>query len=140
MNAFLPVVQYAALPSSYDAEVETMASNLAALRQTTILPLLHRYGGDSVINGLPIIRPLWMLDPFDKEGLDVSTEFCVGDELLVAPILEEGMREREVYLPKGVWKDGIDGSLRKGGRWIHHHKAKLDQIPYFLRMPEGTRL
>jgi len=60
--------------------------------------------------------------------------------LLVAPILEEGMREREVYLPKGVWKDGIDGSLRKGGRWIHHHKAKLEHIPFFVRMPEGTRL
>ena len=140
VSNFLPVIQFSTLPVFYDSQVESIASNLALLRNSTILPLLQRYGGDSVINGLPIIRPLWMLDPFDKEGLEVSNEFCVGDELLVAPILEVDKREREVYLPKGVWKDGIDGSLRKGGRWIHHHKAKLDQIAYFIRMPEGTRL
>ena len=81
-----------------------------------------------------------MIDPFDKEGLDVADEFCVGDDLLVAPVLEVGAHEREVYLPKGIWKDGIDGSLRKGGRWIHHYKTKLDQIPYFSRAAEGTPL
>lgn len=140
VTTFLPVVQFATIPSSYDAEVERLASNLTALRQSTVLPILQRYGDDSVINGLPIIRPLWMLDPFDKEGLDVADEFCVGDDLLVAPVLQPGMREREVYLPKGVWKDGIDGSLRKGGRWIHHYKTRLDQIPYFSRAAEGTRL
>ena len=81
-----------------------------------------------------------MLDPFDKQVLEVDDEFCVGDELLVAPILSSNGREREVYLPKGVWKDGIDGSLRKGGRWIHHHRVRIDQIAYFIRMPDGTRL
>jgi hypothetical protein len=140
VSTFLPVIQFATIPSSYDAEVERMASNLTGLRQSTVLPILQRYGGSSVFDGLPIIRPLWMLDPFDKEGLDVADEFCVGDELLVAPVLEAGAREREVYLPKGVWKDGIDGSLRKGGRWIHHYRAKLDQVPFFTRAAEGTRL
>ncbi|KAK4029770.1 myogenesis-regulating glycosidase isoform X2 [Daphnia magna] len=140
VSTFLPVMQFATIPSSYDAEVERMASNLTGLRQSTVLPILQRYGGSSVFDGLPIIRPLWMLDPFDKEGLDVADEFCVGDELLVAPVLEPGAREREVYLPKGVWKDGIDGSLRKGGRWIHHYRAKLDQVPFFTRAAEGTRL
>ena len=139
INTFLPVVQFTTLPSVYDNQVESMASNLTHLRQSTVLPLLHRYGGDSVISGLPIIRPLWMLDPLDKHAIDVLDEFCVGEELLIAPILEHHKREREVYLPKGVWKDGIDGSLRKGGRWIHHHKAKLYQIAYFVRMPDGTR-
>lgn len=139
VNTFLPVVQFATLPSVYDSQVELMASNLTHLRQTAVLPLLQRYGGDSVINGLPIIRALWMLDPFDKHAIDVHDEFCVGDQLLIAPILEQHRREREVYLPKGVWKDGIDGSLRKGGRWIHHHKTQLHQIAYFVRMPDGTR-
>ena len=101
VTAFLPVVQFATLPSAYDAHVEKMASNLTALRQSEVLPLLQKYGGDSVINGQPIIRPLWMLDPYDKQVLEVDDEFMVGDELLVAPILEDNQREREVYLPKG---------------------------------------
>jgi len=139
VSTFLPVMQFSTLPSFYDAEVESMASDLTHLRQSIVLPLLQRLGGDSVLNGLPIIRPLWMLDPFDGQAVDLADEFCVGDELLVAPVLEQHRRDRDVYLPKGVWKDGIDGSLRKGGRWIHHHKAQINQIAYFVRMPDGTR-
>lgn len=44
-----------------------------------------------------------------------------------------------VYLPQGVWKDGIDGSLRKGSRWIHNYKVAEHDIAYFVRMPDNTR-
>lgn len=140
VNTFLPVVQFATLPSFYGSQVQQMTSELTRLRKNLVLPLLDKYGGDSVISGLPIIRPLWMLDPFDKELLEIDNEFCVGSDLLVAPILQKNRTDREIYLPKGVWKDGIDDSLRKGGRYIHHHKVQLNQIAYFIRMPDGTRL
>lgn len=44
-----------------------------------------------------------------------------------------------VYLPHGVWKDGIDGSLRKGSRWIHHYRVAYNQVAYFIKMPDNTR-
>lgn len=44
-----------------------------------------------------------------------------------------------VYLPFGVWKDGIDGSLRKGSRWIHNYQVPLDKVAYFIKMPDNTR-
>lgn len=44
-----------------------------------------------------------------------------------------------VYLPQGVWKDGIDGSLRKGSRWIHNYKVPKDKIAFFIKMPDNTR-
>lgn len=44
-----------------------------------------------------------------------------------------------VYLPQGVWKDGVDGSLRKGSRWIHNYRVPEDKIAYFVKMPDNTR-
>lgn len=44
-----------------------------------------------------------------------------------------------VYLPQGVWKDGIDGSLRKGSRWMHGYRVPKDKIAYFRKMPDNTR-
>lgn len=44
-----------------------------------------------------------------------------------------------VYLPQGVWKDGVDGSMRKGSRWIHNYRVPEDKIAYFVKMPDDTR-
>jgi len=45
--------------------------------------------------GLPLVRPLWMMDPHDPACLIVSDEFSVGEELIVAPILHAKRQERE---------------------------------------------
>lgn len=44
-----------------------------------------------------------------------------------------------VYLPQGVWKDGVDGSMRKGSRWIHNYRVPEEKIAYFVKMPDDTR-
>ncbi|XP_043473616.1 myogenesis-regulating glycosidase isoform X3 [Leptopilina heterotoma] len=140
LSTFLPVIRFTHLPSKYaDSEVLDMARQLTILRQKTVTPLLKKYANNTLDTGLPIIRPLWMLDPTDPACHVVVDEFSVGEELIVAPILYSGSRQREVYLPAGVWRDGIDGSLRKGSRWIHNYKVRDVQIAYFVKMPDNTR-
>jgi len=104
-----------------------------------INPLLKRYVQEALETAVPLIRPLWMLDPSDTTCYIVKDEFSIGEEVIVAPILRPGATEREVYLPAGVWQDGIEGSLRKGSRWIHNYKIPLDKIAYFVKMPNNTR-
>lgn len=141
LATFLPVIRYSHLPSEYtdDIEVLELAKTLTALRQKTINPLLKKSAREALDFGIPLIRPLWMLDPSDSACHMVVDEFSVGDEIIVAPILRPSTHEREVYLPAGVWKDGIDGSLRKGSRWIHSYKVSLDKIAYFTKLPDNTR-
>ena len=43
--------------------------------------------------------------PEDPAVGDLSDEYLYGSELLVAPVLEKGARERDVYLPEGQWLD-----------------------------------
>ena len=56
-----------------------------------------------------------------------------GDKLLVAPILHENMRSREVYLPVGsTWKNAHTGVCYAGGTTVTTD-APIDIIPLFLR-------
>ncbi|KAM7348782.1 myogenesis-regulating glycosidase isoform 1-T1 [Cochliomyia hominivorax] len=140
LMTFMPSMQFNHLPSEYKSDYITeIAKELTTIRQKYVIPLLLKYLSESMNEGLPLVRPLWMLDPHDPACLSIYDEFSVGEEMIVAPILEEDSEEREVYLPQGVWKDGIDGSLRKGSRWIHNYKVAKEKIAYFIKMPDNTR-
>ena len=57
-----------------------------------------------------------------------------GHELLVAPILEYGISEREVYLPKGMdWIDKFSKKFYKGGG-TYKIQAPIDVIPVFQKI------
>ena len=61
-----------------------------------------------------------------------------GPNYLVAPVLHEGHRERELYLPHGSgWKCAWTGESFEGGSRITV-PAPLDFIPVFSR--DGSRL
>lgn len=140
LATFLPVMRFKYLPSDYRNENLTeIAKDLAVIRQKTVKQVYEKYLNDAMNEGLPLVRPLWMLDPHDAACMSVVDEFSVGEQIIVAPIMEKGVTTREVYLPEGVWKDGIDGSLRKGSRWIHNYRVMENQIAYFVKMPDNTR-
>ena len=61
-----------------------------------------------------------------------TTQFQLGEALLVAPIYEEGQEERLVYFPPGKWYNYWDGTEYDGGSsWIV--EAPIDKIPVFVR-------
>uniref|UniRef100_A0A182Q2S0 Glycoside hydrolase family 31 N-terminal domain-containing protein n=1 Tax=Anopheles farauti TaxID=69004 RepID=A0A182Q2S0_9DIPT len=139
LATFLPVLRFTHLPSEYnDDAVTAIAKELAEIRQR-VLTLLERFSSIAMDEGLPIIRPLWMLDSTDVNCFSINDEFAIGDGMIVAPVLHRGETVREVYLPQGVWKDGIDESLRKGSRWIHNYHVPPNKVAYFIKMPDNTR-
>nr|XP_049702174.1 myogenesis-regulating glycosidase isoform X3 [Helicoverpa armigera] len=140
MATFLPVMKFTHLPSKYnDERVLEMAKNLTSLRQRMVTPLLLKYKREALEEGLPLIRPLWLLSGSDTAPMPVPDEFAIGGEIVVAPVLERGQTSRDVYLPTGLWQDGIDGSLRKGNRWMHEYKVPIDKVAYFVRKPDDMR-
>ena len=61
-----------------------------------------------------------------------------GPDLLVAPVMDAGVTEREVYLPEGsVWKDAYTGKEYEGGQAVTV-PAPLDIIPVMIR--DGAEL
>ena len=83
--------------------------------------------------GAPVMRPLFFDFPRDKTAWEVEDAYMFGPDLLVAPVMEEGQREREVYLPGGCrWTDANTKEVYEGGRRVTV-PAPLDIIPVFVR-------
>ena len=82
--------------------------------------------------GTPVIRPLFYDFPDDAHAWDVDDEYLFGPDVLVAPILDAGVREREVYLPEGSWRHTLDGHVYEGGQTISV-AAPLEDMPVFCR-------
>ena len=53
--------------------------------------------------GLPVVRHPFVHYPDDPEVLGLEYQFMVGEELMVAPVLDPGEGAVEVYLPAGKW-------------------------------------
>ena len=84
-------------------------------------------------SGAPVMRPLFYDFPEDKDSWEIEDAYMFGPDLLVAPVMEEGVTERSVYLPKGAaWKDAYTKKTYEGGQRVTV-LAPIDIIPVFMR-------
>lgn len=82
--------------------------------------------------GLPIMRPLVLHYPQDKNTHELNGEFLVGENLLVAPVLEQGATRKTVYLPEGTWYDYWTGEAVRGGEFFLR-EAPIDVCPMYIK-------
>src|SRR5262249_11050571 len=83
--------------------------------------------------GMPIVRPLVFFDRRDRKLRDVWDEYLFGPDLLVAPVWKVGERQREVYLPRGTWRDFFAPKKRLRGRRTITVDVPLGAIPVYVR-------
>jgi alpha-glucosidase (family GH31 glycosyl hydrolase) len=58
---------------------------------------------DAAETGLPVVRHPFIHYPDDPEVRDLDYQFMVGPDFMVAPVLDPGEDEVEIYLPAGRW-------------------------------------
>lgn len=84
--------------------------------------------------GKPLVRPLWWLDPTDEDALVCADEYVIGDNLLVAPVLEAETDQRDIYLPAGRWQSYWDSSeIHQGQQWLSGYEG-ADPLPLFRQV------
>lgn len=84
-------------------------------------------------NGSPVLRTMFYEFPSDEKCWDLKEQYMFGSKYLVAPVMYQGLTEREVYLPKGKWKSIEDGKVYDGGVTVTV-PAPLDVIPVFEKI------
>lgn len=83
--------------------------------------------------GEPVMRPLFFDFPGDQKAWDTEDAYMFGKSVLVAPVMEAGVADREVYLPEGAeWTEVFTGKKWKGGQTVNAY-APIDIIPVFTR-------
>ncbi len=92
-------------------------------------------------NGTPIVRPLFLTYPEQKEAWNNWQTYLIGDDILVSPVWETGKTEQSVYLPAGEdWIDAWNPSaIYKGGEYTKV-KVPLHVIPIFIRKGSSVDL
>lgn len=82
--------------------------------------------------GLPIMRPLVLNYENDSQVYNLNDEYMVGEDILAAPVVQEGQTKRAVYLPKGKWIDFWDG-VEYSGKTTILVDAPIGKLPLFIK-------
>ena len=83
--------------------------------------------------GTPVMRTMFYEFPEDEACWELKDQYMFGADILAAPVVNENMYERSVYLPSGAsWTDMHSGEVYDGGAFVQV-PAPLDKMPVFLR-------
>jgi alpha-D-xyloside xylohydrolase len=111
-------------------ELEQKVKKLIELRMS-LIPYLYAAFAQYHFEGIPPFRSLILDYPEDREVWKMENQYMMGDQLMCAPFIN-GVSEREVYFPKGVWYDFNSGKKYDGGQ-KYTIRMSLDEIPLFVK-------
>jgi alpha-D-xyloside xylohydrolase len=117
---------------SYGKQAEAVIRKYLKLRYT-LMPYLYSLGRHTYDSGAPFMRALFMDFPDDPRVANLGDEYMFGPAFLVAPVTEQGVESRQVYLPAGSdWYNYWTNEKLAGGQTITV-AAPIDTIPLFVR-------
>ena len=118
-------------PWEFDEETIEIYRKYLNLRYE-LLPYFYDLCKKEEETGMPLMRPLVFHYEKDENVKNLNNEFMVGDSILVAPVVEQGMRQKLVYLPEGEWYDYWTKEKVNGGQYIIR-EAGLDVCPVYVK-------
>jgi len=117
---------------SYGKQAEPILEKYLRLRYQ-LIPYIYSLGYQTYLTGAPFMRALFMDFPNDPNVADLRDEYMFGPALLVAPVTEQGVTSRTVYLPAGTdWYNYWTNERVHGGQAIQVN-APIDTLPVFVR-------
>jgi alpha-D-xyloside xylohydrolase len=111
-------------------KLEAQCREIIELRMK-LIPYIHAAFVHYHREGIPPFRALVMDYPADPAVRNVSNQFLVGGNMLVAPVVE-GESNRRVYLPEGDWYY-LWTSKKYSGKAEYSIEVPLSEIPVFIK-------
>jgi alpha-D-xyloside xylohydrolase len=109
----------------------------------SLMPYLYQAGLEASRTGMPVMRPMPLAFPGDRGAAHVDTQYLLGADLLVAPVLRPG-GVVEVYLPAGRWTNWFTGEVVDAGHGLWRTEVHdVLSLPLYVRegavVPVGGR-
>ena len=128
---------------AYGKQAESVMAQYLRLRYS-LIPYLYSLGYETYQTGAPFMRALFMDFPNDPAVANLGDEYMLGPALLVAPVTQQGVSSRSVYLPAGSeWYDFWTNEKYAGGQTLAA-AAPIERIPIFVRagsiLPLGAQV
>jgi alpha-glucosidase (family GH31 glycosyl hydrolase) len=101
----------------------------------------YRQAQEANRSGMPIVRPMFMVDPKQPEAWTNWWTYMYGPDLVASPVWEKGVRKQQVFLPSGSrWRDAWNpATIHNGGQTVTV-AAEPHQIPLFIRDGASLKL
>ena len=101
------------------------------------VPYLYTMNRRASRDDLPLVQPLYYLEPDQEEAYLAKNEYYFGSELLVSPITEPQDKQARAakavtWLPEGRWADFFTGLVYDGGRMINVWRG-TENMPVFMK-------
>ena len=128
-SALMPMMQFSADPFRVlSKENAKLCRDMALLHENMGKEILG-FVKAAIENVDPVIAPICYYYP--GEGEDEKMTFMFTENFLVAPVVEKGCFESEIYLPTGEWV-GFDGNTYVGGKKVKV-ATPINVLPYFRK-------
>ncbi len=117
---------------SYGKAAQPILEKYLKLRYE-LMPYIYSLAYRAYETGAPFMRALFMDFPGDPKVAAIPDEYMFGPAFLVAPVTEQGVTSRTVYLPAGAdWYNFWTNERIRGGQTIQVD-APIDRLPLFVR-------
>lgn len=123
---------------TYDVQLIALWRLYARLHER-LVDYNYQYAQEANRTGMPIVRPLFLVDPIAPAAWTNWWTYQYGNDLLVSPVWEKGKRSQQVYFPSGKsWRDAWNPQkIYRGGTSVTV-AADAHQLPLFVRV--GSKL
>lgn len=140
----MPAMQFSIPPWSMGEKCERLVCAALKWREDFFWKHIEAQLKEAAENYVPIARPMWWEEPTREDVVDICDQFMLGEDVVVAPIVNKGENHRRVFLPTGTWcrvnlNDNCSPSSNvfEGPTWIEEVPAALPDMPTFVRIYEA---
>ncbi len=130
-HALMPMMQFSVAPwrvlSKENLEICVEMAGLHVRLGEEIIDLAE----EAARTGEPIIRSMEYVFP-GNDYVDITDQFLLGDQILVAPVTEKNAVRREIVFPEGKWK-GDDGSVVEGPVTLDV-ATPIERLPWYRKI------
>ena len=120
---------------SFGEENFEILKNLILLRER-LRPYIEEQMKIASEKGYPVMRPMFFEYPDDETCYETGEQYMFGSDILFAPVVTRGQREKEVYLPEGEWIFTNTGE--QYGPGFHKVKCDIHEFTAFVKKGAGV--
>ena len=120
---------------SFGEENFEILKNLILLRER-LRPYIEEQMKIASEKGYPVMRPMFFEYPDDETCYETGEQYMFGSDILFAPVVTRGQREKEVYLPEGEWIFRNTGE--QYGPGFHKVKCDIHEFTAFVKKGAGV--
>ncbi|HEX8925412.1 MAG TPA: TIM-barrel domain-containing protein, partial [Terriglobales bacterium] len=138
LGTFMPVFRNHSAVGTLDKEPWVHGETHEAIRRRYIeeryklLPYIYTSMEETSRTGVPLMRPMFVDYASDQKVALSDKMFLFGNDLLVAPKLDEKLDAYKITLPKGTWYNYWTGERVEGGKEFSLNPP-LDTLPVYVR-------